>query len=58
MILTQVKSSKNPFEIKIDKSSAVAEMGDRLATIHMGRKEWTGCSSALEYPNGQFLSLA
>jgi len=41
-----------------DKSSAVAEMGDRLATIDMGRKERTGYSSALEYPNGLFLSLA
>ena len=41
-----------------NKSSAVAEMGDRLAIIDMGQKERTGCSSALEYPNGLFLSLA
>jgi len=27
----------------IDKSSAVAEMGDRLATIDMGRKVGKGC---------------
>jgi len=28
-----------------NKSSAVAEMGDRLATIHMGRKVGTCCAS-------------
>ena len=41
-----------------NKSSAVAEMVDRLAAIDMGQKERTGCSSALEYPYGLFLSLA
>ena len=27
----------------LNNSSAVAEMGDRLATIDMGRKVWKGC---------------
>jgi len=46
------------FGIQNNKSSAVAEMGDRLSTIDMGQKERTGCSSALEYPYRLFLSLA
>jgi len=42
------KSKKNiriPHKTVFDKCSAVAEMGDRLATVDMGRKEG-GCRAA------------
>jgi len=42
-------------DAKINKSSAVAEMGDRLATIGMGRK-WGGAAVAAGSPLGPRLT--
>jgi len=39
-----------------DKSSAVAEMGNRLATIDMGRKVGRGCCGGAGSPLGHHLT--
>jgi len=39
-----------------NKSSAVAEMGDRMATIDMGRKVGRGCCGGAVSPLGHHLT--
>ena len=43
------------FHVKINKSSAVAEMGDRLATIGMGQK-WGGAAVGAGPPLGSHVT--
>jgi len=49
------KKSKNVAKI-LNKSSAVAEMGDRLTTIDMGRKLGRGCCGGAGSPLGHHLT--